>query len=185
MEGEDYFEFQELRNFINVNDISLFTDYIKEVYKDLSDRAESNKKKGISKITFFDYMKLPVFLSEKLFMAFDIDNDSFLNQKEFIDNLVLLYLGDFHETISLIFKILDFDKDSIICKGDIKLLLSYLPLKSDKSEEYKFQMESLEEIDQILKATFLTNITFITNNSKITDSLILKRDMKGVLKRDI
>ena len=39
MEGEDYFEFQELRNFINVNDISLFTDYIKEVYKDLSDRA--------------------------------------------------------------------------------------------------------------------------------------------------
>jgi hypothetical protein len=163
MEGEDYFEFQELKKYINVNDIWLFKDYMKEVYKDLSDRAESNKKKGISKITFFEYIKLPIFLSEKLFTAFDIDNDLFLSQREFVDNLVLLYLGDFHETISLIFKILDFDKDTIICKGDVKLLLSYLPLKSEKNEEYKFQMESLEEIEQILKGTFLNKETLNEN----------------------
>jgi hypothetical protein len=159
MEGEDYFEFQELRKFINIKNISLFSDYMKEVYKDLSDRAESSKKKGISKITFLEYMKLPVFLSEKLFSAFDIDDDTFLNQKEFVENLVLLYLGDFHETINIIFKILDFDKDSIINKPDVKLLLSYLPLKTDKKNEYKFQMESLEEIDQILNGTFLLKET--------------------------
>jgi len=160
MEAEDYFEFQELKKYINVNDKSLFTDYMKEVYKDLSDRAESNKKKGISKITFLEYMKLPVLLAEKLFTAFDTDNDTFLNQKEFVDNLLLLYLGDFHETISIIFKLLDFDKDSKINKGDAKLILSYLPLKTETNVvEYKFQMESLEEIDQILKGTFLNKET--------------------------
>ena len=160
MEAEDYFEFQELRKFINIQDISLMTIYLKEVFKDLSDRAESNKKKGISKITFLDYMKFPVFLAEKLFMAFDEDGDGFLTQKEFVDNLILLYLGDFHETIGVIFKLLDFDKDSIINKGDVKLLLSYLPLKTDKQIiEYKFQMESLAEIDEILKGTFDNNET--------------------------
>jgi len=155
MDHEDYFEFEKLRKFINIQDPNLMNTYLKEVFKDLSDRAESNKKKGISKITFLEYMKMPVLLAEKLFNAFDEDGDGFLNLKEFVDNLILLYLGNFKETIGIIFKILDFDKDLIINKGDAKLLLSYLPLKSDKEKvEYKFQMDSLEEIDEIVKTTF-------------------------------
>ena len=155
MDTEDYFEFENLRKVINIQDPNLLCSYLKEVFKDLSDRAESNKKKGISKITFLDYIKLPVLLADKLFNAFDEDNDGYLNVKEFIDNLILLYMGNFQETISIIFKILDFDKDLVINKGDTKLILSYLPLRSEKDKmEYKFQMESLEEIDEIIKGTF-------------------------------
>jgi hypothetical protein len=155
MDTEDYIEFENLRKFINIQDPNLLNTYLREVFKDLSDRAESNKKKGISKITFLEYIKMPVLLAEKLFIAFDEDSDGFLNSKEFVDNLIRLYLGDFKETIGIIFKILDFDKDMIINKGDVRLLLSYLPLKSDKEKlEYKFQMDSLEEIDEILQSTF-------------------------------
>lgn len=155
MDTEDYIEFENLRKFINIQDPSLMNTYLREVFKDLSDRAESNKKKGISKITFLEYMKMPVLLAEKLFLAFDEDIDGYLNSKEFIDNLIRLYLGDFKDTIGIIFKILDFDRDLIINKGDTRLLLSYLPLKSDNEKvEYKFQMDSLEEIDEILQSTF-------------------------------
>lgn len=155
MDTEDYIEFEKLRKYINVENLGLMSTYLKEVFKDLSDRADSSKKKGISKITFLEYIKLPVFLAEKLFMGLDDDNDGFLNSKEFSDGLMLLYLGNFQETISIIFKILDFDKDKIINKGDAKLLLSYLPLKSIKDKkEYDFQMDSLEEIDEIVNSTF-------------------------------
>lgn len=155
MESQEYINFESLRKFINIEDQSLLTTYLKEVFKDLSDRGDSNKKKGISKITFLEYIKLPVFIAEKVFQSFDLDNDGYLSLKEFVDNLASLYLGDFNETIKIIFNIFDFDKDGVIIKGDVKILLSYLPLKAEKNKvEYKFQMESFEEIDQIIKHTF-------------------------------
>jgi len=155
MESQDYINFEDVRKFINIEDPTLLTTYLKEVFKDLSDRGDSNKKKGISKITFLEYIKLPVFIAEKVFQSFDLDNDGYLSVKEFVENLTLLYLGDFSETIKIIFNILDFDKDGVIIKGDVKILLSYLPLKAEKNKvEYKFQMESLEEIEQIIKITF-------------------------------
>src|SRR4051812_26219749 len=108
METEEFVDFNNIRSFINIPDLNLFTTYLKEVYKDLADRAESNKKKGISKITFLDYIKLPVFIGEKLFNSLDIDNDTYLNSKEFIDGLIKLYIGNFEQTVELIFNIFDF-----------------------------------------------------------------------------
>lgn len=156
MEGQEFVDFNQIRAFSSVIDIALLTTYLKEVFKDLADRAESNKKKGISKITFLDYIKLPVFIAEKLYNSLDQDGDNFLNSKEFIEGLSKFYLGTFEESVELIFNIFDFDKDGVINKADVKLLLSYLPLKTDKLKiEYKYQMQSLEEIDEILSHTFL------------------------------
>ena len=73
-------------------------------------------------------------------------------------------LVDFESTLEIIFRMLDFDKDGLINKEDIKVILSYLPLKTDKTEiEYKFQMQSLSEIDEILKNTF-------ENNTKLNEA---------------
>ena len=164
MESE-FINFESLRKFIIIDDISLLTTYLKEVFKDLSERADSNKKKGISKVTFLEYMKLPILIAEKLFASFDLDNDGFLNINEFVNNLTNLYTGDFNSTIKAVFALLDFDKDGIITKGDVKVLLSYLPLKVEKKTiEYKFQMESFEEIDEIIKLTFLSE-----ENLKLND----------------
>jgi Ca2+-binding EF-hand superfamily protein len=158
---DDYFFFEDLRESLDIKDTSVFSIYLKEIYKDLADRAESDKKSGISKITFWEYMKIPVFISEKLFCALDEDNNNFLNSNEFSEGLFTLYTGGFEETVEIIFRIMDFDKDGFIEKGDAKILLSYLPMKSEEVREsqlqYKSQMASLDEIDEILKLTFGEN----------------------------
>ena len=68
--------------------------------------------------------------------------------------MIKIFLGNFEETAQMIFSIYDFDKDGVIRKSDVKLLLSYLPIKSKDETNHKHQMESLEELDEILLETF-------------------------------
>jgi len=142
---EQFIDFNIVRKLVEISDLNLFPLYLKEVYKDLIDRVDLNKKIGISRIIFYDYMKLPVFISDKLFCALDRDNDGYLSLKEFIDGLNMLYYGSFKQSARIIFNMYDFDRDGIINKDDIKILFSYLPLKNETK-----QMESLMEIDYIL-----------------------------------
>ena len=152
---KDFIDFNEIKKIISVENEELFLVYLKEVYKDLADRNEENRKKGIMKIIFFDYLKLPMFISEKVFMVFDEDKDGFLSSKEFILGMNKLYNGSYQDTIRLIFDILDFNHDGFIEKDDAKMMLSLLPLKTDRSKvEYKYQMQSLEEINEIIDSTF-------------------------------
>lgn len=165
----EYISYDTIRNSIKFEKNSYFANYLSDIFLDLSNRStiidssrEDNHKKssktqlrGISKLIFNDYFKLPVFICEKMFMSLDKDNDSYLNLKEFSEGMCKLYLGSFQETAEIIFNIFDFDKDGNINIGDVKVLISYLPIKSTEEEsEYKNQMKSLEEIDQILKDTF-------------------------------
>jgi hypothetical protein len=145
MEEKQYIDFNEIKEYVNVKDEKLFLLYLREVFRDLADRDESNKKKGVMKMIFFDYLKLPIFISEKLFIVFDKDKDGFLNQKEFIYGMNRLYNSNFDETVKLIFDILDFNQDDAIERDDIKMILGLLPLKTDKNNKikYKYQMESL------------------------------------------
>ena len=128
-EAKEFIDFNEIKKIISVENEELFLIYLKEIYRDLADRNETSRKKGIMKIIFLDYLKLPMFISEKLFTVFDEDKDGFLNSKEFILGMNKLYNGSY--------------------------LLSLLPLKTDKSKvEYKYQMQSLEEITEIINSTF-------------------------------
>jgi len=154
-EQKEFIDFNEIKKIISVENEELFLVYLKEVYKDLADRNEANRKKGIMKIIFFDYLKLPMFISEKVFTVFDEDKDGFLSSKEFILGMNKLYNGSYQDTIKLIFDILDFNHDGFIEKDDAKMILSLLPLKTDRSKvEYKYQMQSLEEIGEIINSTF-------------------------------
>ena len=155
MEQKEYIDFNEIKKFVGVEDNELFLIYLKEVYKDLAERSGTNRKKGVMKIFFLDYLKLPMFISDKVFSVLDKDNDGFLNSKEFILGMSKLYNGTYEETIQFIFDILDFNHDNYIEKDDVKMILSLLPLKTDNSKiEYKYQMESLEEINDIINSTF-------------------------------
>jgi Ca2+-binding EF-hand superfamily protein len=152
---KEFIDFNEIKKIISVENEELFLVYLKEVYKDLADRNEANRKKGIMKIVFFDYLKLPMFISEKVFTVFDEDKDGFLSSKEFILGMNKLYNGSYQDTIKLIFDILDFNHDGFIEKDDAKMILCLLPLKTDRSKvEYKYQMQSLEEIGEIINSTF-------------------------------
>ena len=153
VEEKEYIDFNEIKKIISVENEELFLIYLKEIYKDLADRNETNRRKGIMKIVFFDYLKLPMFISEKVFTVFDEDKDGFLCSKEFILGMNKLYNGSYEDTIKLIFDILDFNRDGYIEKDDVKMILSLLPLKTDKCKvEYKYQMESLEEINEIINS---------------------------------
>ena len=157
MEDKQYIDFNDIKEYVNIKEEKLFLLYLREIYRDLADRDESNKKKGIIKMIFFDYIKLPIFIAEKVFNVFDKDKDNYLNQKEFIYGMNRLYNGNFDETLKLIFEILDFNHDEYIEKDDVKMILGLLPLKTDKTKDkikYKYQMESLEEIQQIINLTF-------------------------------
>ena len=154
-EHKEFIDFNEIKKIISVENEELFLLYLKEIYRDLADRNEENRKKGIMKIVFFDYLKLPMFISEKVFTVFDEDKDGFLSSKEFILGMNKLYNGSYQDTIKLIFDILDFNHDGYIEKDDSRMILCLLPLKTDRSRvEYKYQMQSLEEIGEIINSTF-------------------------------
>ena len=116
--SSEYVDFESLQKLLGISNMTLFVGYLKEVYKDLAERTEGSKKKGVSKITFYDYVKLPIFIGEKLFAALDIDKDSLLSGKEFVEGLQDLYMGDFDTTLEIIFNMLDFDKDDTFISSD-------------------------------------------------------------------
>lgn len=152
----EYLEFSDLQESLKIKSKELFMVYIKEVFKDLAERDEGNKKKGIPKITFFEFLKIPIFISESIFVSFDTNKDGYLSLSEFGEGLTLLYLGSFDEVAYLIFNIYDSNQDGFIHKEDLRLMLSYLPLKEDHSmTAYKHQLESHDEIQEIVEATFL------------------------------
>ena len=164
-ESNTYVDFESLQKILGLNDMTLFVSYLKEIYKDLAERSEGDKKKGINKVTFYDYIKLPIFIAEKLFNSFaSSSQQEGLKEDEFVTGFFKLYMGSFSETTKVIFNLLDFDKDGIIKKEDVKIILSYLPLNDVSEEKEKklesvrevlgFQMKSLEEIDDIVSKTF-------------------------------
>ena len=163
--NNDYITFEYIQESLGIKNPNLFKKYLQEVFVDLSTKSEKSKVKYLSRLTFYDYIKLPIFISEKLFNSFAFSSQQEgLKEEEFVTGFFKLYMGTFTETTKVIFDLLDFDKDGIIKKEDVTIILSYLPLNDVSEEKEKklesvkeilgFQMKSLEEIDDIVSKTF-------------------------------
>ena len=163
--NSEYITFELIQESLGLNNQALFQKYLQEVFVDLSTKNEKTKTKYLTRLTFYDYMKLPIFISEKLFNSFASNNQQEgLTEDEFVTGFFKLYMGSFQETTKTIFDLLDFDKDGIIKKEDVKIILSYLPLNDVNEEKKKtlesvkevlgVQMKSLDEIDDIVSKTF-------------------------------
>ena len=155
MENEEFIQFESLKVLYGSINVLKLKEYLKMIYTDLSTSSNETRglPKGVSKLVFCDFLKTSLFISEKLFLSFDKNNDSLLDQNEFVNNLLKLYTGSFNETALIIFDLLDFNKQKLLYKSNIKLLLSHLPLAVDK-KSYKYQIESLSEIDEIITKSF-------------------------------
>ena len=163
-EKQEFVTFELIQDSLGLNNPVLFKNYLTEVFNDLGNSVNADNKKYISRMAFYDYIKLPIFIAEKLFMSFTKSSKEGLCEEEFVENFFKLYMGSFEETINIIFNLLDFDKDGKIKKEDVKIVLSYLPLNEindDKGEKkdlvqkiFGTQMKSLEEIDNIVSETF-------------------------------
>ena len=65
----EYINFELIQNTLGIKNHTLFNKYLQEVYVDLSTKNEKSKtdEKHLSRFTFYNYIKLPIFISEKLF----------------------------------------------------------------------------------------------------------------------
>ena len=171
---DEYFSFKSIHKYIGIEDPILFKNYLHNVFIDISSFDEKLNKKYINKIVFYDYMKLPIFISEKLFCSFDSDNDNKIEENEFVLNLYKLYCGTFYETSEIIFKLLDFDKDGIIQKDDVIITLSFLPLNQSGESFEENQIKSRKEINEIINYTF-SKYDNELNFEKFVDAVINKK----------
>jgi len=149
--------FNELRNNNNISK-ETFTEYLNEIYKDLAE-AWKKQNNGILFSRFTDLIpNCPVFLAMKFFNSLlnkKNQSNSYLSLNEFLACFITLKFGSYEEVVGLIFNIFDFDRDGIIKPEDIKLVISFLPLKVNNTKaEYLYQMESLDELDELLESTF-------------------------------
>ena len=161
---QDFVTFEIIQDALGLKNPMLFTKYLKEVFNDLSNSIDKEGRRYLTRMAFFDYIKLPILLAEKLFLSFAKTSQSGLSESEFVDGLFKLYMGNFEETTGVIFNILDFNKDGKINKEDAKIILSHLPInevKDDKENKndlvnkiFGAQIKSLKEIDSIVSETF-------------------------------
>ena len=161
--NNNYITFESVQESLNLTNPKLFKIYLQEVFLDLC-ITDSKKVKIVSKISFYDYIKLPIFISDKLFKSFKNHSKEGLLETEFVNGFHQLYMGSFEETTKIIFNLLDFDKDSQIEKEDVKLILIYLLLSdfnnsfdlSDSNDSiiYVKQMKKMKEINDLINKTF-------------------------------
>ena len=144
-----------------IKDLSTFSRYLIEIWKDLAVRSSTGGK-GITKLTFINYYDLPGIISDRLFSVFDKNHNDYLAPKEFIEGMTILFSESFHSLAEFIFKFYDFDHDGKITKEDVRVVLSYVPLQKKFSKnkmifeqnEYKDRVESQDELFNILNSAF-------------------------------
>ena len=161
---QDFVTFELIQDTLGLKNPILFSKYLREVFNDLSNALDKDGHKYLTRMTFYDYIKLPIFIAEKLFSSFSVSSKNGLCESEFVNGLFKLYMGNFEETTGIIFNLLDFDKDGKINKEDARIILSYLPINEIKeikhgkkdlvNKIFGAQIKSLEEIDSIVSDAF-------------------------------
>ena len=136
----------DITNEYEVKNVEAFSQYLKQVWKDLSSRSKGEKE-GIDKITFQKYYELPGLISERLFSVFDSSQSGFLSLNDFIYNMLTLFSSNFQKLIEFVFKFYDFDNNGKITKEDVRVVLSYVPIykKSKNSGGLKFEVDNFED----------------------------------------
>lgn len=162
----DKIDVEELMQDFRIQDVEALQIYLKELWKDLSQRSD-DKVKGINTVTFSNYYQLPGIILDRLFNLFDKNSNQFIDLDEFIDGMTTLFTENFDNLVKFVFKFYDFDKDNVITKEDIRTVLSYIPLnthekyRKDKmkyeKEDFKDRIESQDELQIILCKVFETS----------------------------
>ena len=160
--SNNYIDFDYLRNLIKFQSETFFSNYLNDIYDSLLKRIPtleqcqsmkiSVQPNGITSKIFNEYMGYQFYISKKLFNALCKNKNNILSKSEFRNGLFTLFLGDFNQTVDIIFDLYDFNKDGKIYKSDVKLILNYLPLKDNIN--YETQKDAYEKIEIIVDKTF-------------------------------
>ena len=149
-----------------ISDINSLINYLSEIWYDLSFRSK-NQQKGMEKLYFSKYYELPGIILDRLFAVFDQNQDGFLNREEFIIGMKILFYQNepFDSLAKLIFNFYDFDKNNLINKEDVRIVLSYIPINNyynNKNEILDINFDSnFKDIEESQNQIFETlNIAF-------------------------
>lgn len=110
--------------------------YFKDIFDDLRKRS-SEKQKGIDKITFLNYCQLPCTIAERLFSLIDVDENEYLNSKEFLMGMLSIFCLPFDRKLKFVFDLYDGDKDSFITRNDVLILMSCMPISPSTDRQAK------------------------------------------------
>mmetsp|Transcript_1106 Transcript_1106/g.1873 ORF Transcript_1106/g.1873 Transcript_1106/m.1873 type:complete len:161 (+) Transcript_1106:434-916(+) len=86
----------------------------------------------VDKVAFFEYTKLPGIINDRFFSQFRKTSDDHIYEAPFIEGMIKVYLSSFEEKMRMTFKMYDFDNDGIVSREDVRILLSYVPFKTDQ-----------------------------------------------------
>lgn len=150
-------------------DIKQFKHYLQDVAKDITSRV--HKKKGISEYFFTKYYELPGLIAQRLFVVFCGGKKmEYLSDIDFINNMTILFSGNFKKLVALIFKMFDFNNDGKIIYDDIRIILSYVPISHRKIDKKKFKFEQDEFIDRVkLQKEIAFSLQTIFKNNQTLD----------------
>jgi hypothetical protein len=119
--------------------------------------------------------------------VFDKNKNDYLDAVEFIEGMSNLFSESYEKLASFIFDFYDFDKDEKISKDDIRVVLSYIPLNTQKynslrlkfeKEDFKDRIESQDEIHALLEKCFkntetLDKIGFLNVIENVSSEIFL------------
>jgi Ca2+-binding EF-hand superfamily protein len=89
----------------------------------------------VDKITLGEFINLPGIISDRFFtlMGAGSKSDSRVSQEKFVNTLITVYSSNLEDKMQLVFNIFDFDCDGKISAEDVRLVLSYIPLRKNNS----------------------------------------------------
>ena len=172
---QDRFNITDILSLYKVSNLYIFTEYLVNIWRDLSQRNKEEGK-GISRLTFTKYYELNGIISDRLFSTFDLNGDNYLDVKEFVSGMTTLFSGYYEQLLKFIFNLYDFEKNGKIKINDVKLILEYVPIKTNqpkKAQLLKYEkaafidrIEVQNELSTILSNAFGENETLNLHNFK-------------------
>ena len=154
-----------------INSKNLFSNTLKQ-------KANEN---GISLRNFLQYLDIQEFMCERLFKYLDKTKTGQLTKNEFVNGLDTIYYGNLQELYKLVFFMCDFNENGKLHKFNMKLILSYIPVKT-----YEEQQKYIKNINSIIDHYF-TNLDkrFPEKNIKIDKEIdydLYKNDIEDYIK---
>ena len=122
-----------------VNSKNLFSNTLKQ-------KANEN---GISMRNFLQYFDIQEFMCERVFKYLDKTKTGQLTKNEFVNGLDTIFYGSIQELYKMVFFMCDFNDKGKIHKFNMKLILSYIPVKT-----YEEQQKYIKNINSIIDHYF-------------------------------
>lgn len=121
---------------------------------------------------------LPGIISERIFSVFDQDEDKYLSLIEFVVGMIALFTESYENLVKIVFNIYDYDRDGLISRSDIRLIFSYIPLRTkafasivkfkyehnDTKHRIDSQQEIIKYLDKIFGAQDLIDQKFFSKS---------------------